>query len=183
MNHTHASSLFVLTGAPGTGKSAILNQLRDRFRCLDEPAREVLAEQRASGGRGTWDQDPSRFANLLLQRSIEKYETARGWGGTVLLDRGIPDCVVYAIRAGADPEPSLTAVDAFRYEPHVLFLEPWRDIYTTDEERIMSFDDTVSFSEELRDVYSRSGYALVDVPHNSIDARVDFVRRFVARHG
>ena len=183
MNHACAPSLFVLTGAPGTGKSAILNQLRDRFRCVDEPAREVLAEQRASGGRGTWDQDPSQFVNLLLQRSIEKYEAARESGERVLFDRGIPDCVVYAIRAGADLEPSLTAVDAFRYEPHVLFLEPWSDIYATDKERVMSFDDTVSFSEELREVYSRSGYAIVDVPHSPIDARVDFVRQFVARHG
>jgi predicted ATPase len=183
VDHAFAPHLFVLTGAPGTGKSAILNRLRDEFRCVDEPAREVIAEQRASDGRGTWDQDPSLFVNLLLQRSIEKYEAARGSGERVLFDRGIPDCVVYAIRAGADPTPSLTAVDAFRYEPHVLFLEPWSAIYTTDEERIMSFDDTVSFSEALRDVYRRSGYVLVDVPQNPIDARGAFVRQFVARLG
>ncbi|HUL85713.1 MAG TPA: AAA family ATPase [Actinomycetota bacterium] len=183
MNHAAASSLFALTGAPGTGKSAILNRLRGELLCVDEPAREVIAEERASGGRGTWDQDPSLFVSLLLRRSIEKYEAAPRSGERVLFDRGIPDCVVYAILAGADPEPSLTAVDAFRYEPHVLFLEPWSDIYTTDEERIMSFDDTVSFSEALRDVYVRSGYVLVDVPQMPIDARVAFVRRFVARLG
>lgn len=147
---------------------------------MDEPAREVLAEQRATGGIGTWDQDPARFVDLLLQRSIAKYKTARRSGEMVLFDRGIPDCVVYAIRAGADPTPSLTAVDVFRYEPHVLFLEPWRDIYNTDDERIMSFDDTVSFSDALRDVYSRSGYTLVQVPQTPIDARVTFVREFVA---
>jgi predicted ATPase len=173
--------LFVVTGAPGSGKSAILNRLRDEFRCVDEPAREVLAEQRATGGIGTWDQDPARFVDLLLQRSVAKYKAARGSSETVLFDRGIPDCVVYAIRAGADPTPSLTAVDAFRYEPYVLFLDPWSDIYSTDEERIMSFADSVSFSDALRDVYSRSGYILVRVPQTSIDARVTFVREFVAR--
>ncbi len=183
MNRGSAPILFVLTGAPGTGKSAILNRLRGEFRCVDEPAREVIAEQRASGGRGTWDQDPSLFVNLLLQRSIEKYEAARASGDRVLFDRGIPDCVVYAIRAGVDPAPSLRAVDTFRYEPHVLFLEPWRDIYTTDEERIMSFNDTVSFSETLRDVYGRSGYVLVDVPPGLIDARVAFVRQFMGHRG
>jgi len=175
--------LFVVTGAPGTGKSAILNRLRGELRCVDEPAREVIAEQRAAGGRGTWDQDPSLFVSLLLQRSIEKFKAARGTGERALFDRGIPDCVVYAIRAGADPEPSLRAVDAFRYEPHVLFLEPWRDIYATDQERVMSFDDTVSFGEALRDVYGRSGYVLVDVPQTPIDARVAFVRQFVTSLG
>jgi predicted ATPase len=176
-----ASRLCILTGAPGSGKTAILDQLRGEFSCVDEPAREVLAEQRATGGRGTWDQEPSLFVSLLLQRSIDKYEEARRSGETVIFDRGIPDCVVYAIRAGADPSPSRTAVDAFRYEPQVLFLEPWSDIYETDEERIMSFDDTVSFSETLRDVYQRSGYILVPIARTSIDDRATFVREFIAR--
>jgi predicted ATPase len=163
-----ASNLFILTGAPGSGKTAVLGRLGNEFMCVDEPAREVLAEERSTGGSGTWDRDASRFVHLLLQRSIEKYAMARKSGDTVIFDRGIPDCIVYAVRAGADPTPSLEAADAYRYQPHVLFLEPWNDIYETDEERIMSFDDTVSFSQTLRDVYERSGYTLVDVPRDSM---------------
>ena len=178
-----ASNLFILTGAPGSGKTAILGRLGNEFRCVDEPAREILAEQRATGGRGTWDQDASLFVHLLLQRSIEKHAMARRSEGTVIFDRGIPDCVVYAVRAGIDPTPSLEAVEVYRYQPHVLFLEPWSDIYESDEERIMSFDDTVSFSRELRDVYERSGYTLVEVPRDSIDDRATFVRLSIARFG
>ena len=159
-----ASNLFILTGAPGSGKTAILARLRDELWCLDEPAREVLAEQRASGGSGTWDKNPPLFVHLLLQRSIENHQMALGSGQKAMFDRGIPDCVVYAALAGTDPTPSLTAVDVYRYNPHVLFLEPWSDIYTTDDERTMSFDETLSFSETLRDVYMRSGYTPVHVP-------------------
>jgi predicted ATPase len=61
----------------------------------------------------------------------------------------------------------------------VLFLEPWSDIYTTDEERTMSFDETLSFSKALRDVYMRSGYASVDVPRASADDRAAFVREMI----
>jgi predicted ATPase len=61
----------------------------------------------------------------------------------------------------------------------VLFLEPWSEIYTTDEERTMSFDETLSFSETLRDVYVRSGYTPVDVPRGSVDDRAAFVREMV----
>lgn len=179
-----SSNLFILTGAPGTGKTAILRRLGNEFRCVDEPAREILAEQRATGGSGTWDQDPSLFVHLLLQRSIEKYAMARRSGETVIVDRGIPDCIVYAVRAGTDPTPSLEAADAYRYEPHVFFLEPWSDIYQTDDERTMSYTDTVSFGRELRDVYERSGYTLVEVRRDSIGGRAAFVRmsidRFVA---
>ena len=172
MSQSSGSNLLILTGSPGSGKTAILSRLKGEFGCVDEPAKEVLAEQRATGGRGTWDQDPSLFVHLLLQRSIERYEVARRSDETVIFDRGIPDCVVYAIRAGTDVTPSVAAVEAFRYQRDVLFLEPWSDIYTTDEERIMSFDDTVSFSEQLRDVYERSDYTLVRVPQASIDDRV-----------
>jgi predicted ATPase len=182
MGRTPATKLVIFTGAPGTGKTAILDELKGEFRCVDEPAREVLAEQRSTGGRGTWDQDPHLFVHLLLQRSIEKYEAACRSGETVIFDRGIPDCVVYALLAGTDPTPSRTAVDAFRYQPHVLFLEPWADIYRTDDERIMTFDDTVSFSEGLRNVYEGSDYTLVHVPRASIHERAGFVREFIVRH-
>jgi predicted ATPase len=181
VSRSSGANLLILTGSPGSGKTTILSRLKGEFGCVDEPAREVLAEQRATGGRGTWDQDPSLFVHLLLQRSIEQYVAARRSVEPVIFDRGIPDCVVYAVRAGTDVTPSVAAVEAFRYQRHVLFLEPWGDIYTTDEERIMSFDDTVSFSEELRDVYERSDYSLVRVPQTSIDERAAFVREFVAR--
>jgi len=112
--HPSASNFFILTGAPGSVKTAILARLKDELLCVDEPAREVLAEQRASGGSGMWDKDPSMFGHLLLQRSIEKYQMALRSGQKALFDRGIPDCVVYAVRAGTDPMPSLTAVDVYR---------------------------------------------------------------------
>src|SRR6266542_857127 len=165
-----AANLFILTGAPGSGKTAILSRLRSEFRCVDEPAREVLAEQRATGGIGTWDQDRFLFVHLLLQRSIEKYQAGHRSGRTV----------VFALRADADPTRSLAAVGAFRYQPEVLFLEPWSAIYRTDEERIMSFDDTVAFSEALTEVYEGAGYGLVCIPRAPIADRVTFVREFIA---
>ena len=179
MIHPSTSNLYILTGAPGSGKTAILARLGEELLCVDEPAREVLAEQRSSGGSGTWDKNPSLFVHLLLRRSIEKYQTALSSGRKAVFDRGIPDCVVYALRAGTDPKPSLTAVDVYRYNPRVLFLEPWNDIYTTDEERTMSFDETLSFSEALRDIYVRSDYTPVDVPRGSLDDRAAFVREMI----
>jgi predicted ATPase len=177
--HPSTSNLHILTGAPGSGKTAILARLGDELLCVDEPAREVLAEQRASGGSGTWEKNASLFVHLLLHRSIEKYQMALRSGRKAVFDRGIPDCVVYALRAETDPKPSLSAVDAYRYNPRVLFLEPWSDIYVTDEERTMSFDETLSFSKALRDVYIRSGYASIDVPRGSVDDRAAFVREMI----
>jgi len=174
--------LFVVSGAPGSGKTAVLRSLRD-VPIVEEPARAVLAEQRASGGRGTWDQDTALFVRLLLERAIDDHRRASAQGGTTLLDRGIPDCTVYAARAGVDTTPSVDASATFRYEPAVLFFEPWSAIYTTDEERRLDFDGAVAFGEALRDTYVRCGYSIVTVPRGAVDERAAFVRRAIEIEG
>jgi predicted ATPase len=178
-----AENLFILTGSPGTGKTAILAELASGFRCVAEPAREILAEQRSTGGAGTPDRDPSLFMDLLLRRSIDKYEAARRLGEPAVFDRGIPDCIAYAARLGLDPMPSIVASKRYRYNAEVLVLEPWEDIYSIDEERTMSFKDTVEFHAAIKDAFELAGYALVEVPRDSVENRAGFVRHFITQRG
>ena len=88
----------VLTGAPGSGKTAILDSIGTELLCVPEPAREIIAEQRAIGGDGTSDRNPSLFVDMLLQRSIEKH-VAQSGTAPVLFDRGVPDCIASGSRA------------------------------------------------------------------------------------
>jgi predicted ATPase len=170
------TDLFILTGAPGSGKSTILDALGGDIRVMGEPAREVLAEQRAVDGDGTHDRDRSLFVALLLQRSVDKYEAAQHEERRVMFDRGVPDCITYATLMDVDPTPSLEAAVAHRYQRDVLILEPWEQIYDTDEERTMSFEQTHPFHDALVDAYTRTGYSLVVVPTGSIGDRAAFVR-------
>lgn len=156
---TEPAGLYILTGAPGSGKTAILDQVGADIRRVDEPAREILAEQRALGGSGTHDRDPSLFVELLLRRSIDKHEAAQRWGGPTLFDRGVPDCIAYAVLMEIDPTPSLLASEVYRYHPEILILEPWEEIYSVE----------------------RAGYVLVDVPRDSVVNRAAFVREFITR--
>ena len=175
-----ARDLYIVTGAPGSGKTAILNHVGAGIRCVGEPAREVLAEQRSVDGAGTPDRDASLFLDLLLQRSIDKHVAAQRWGGSVVFDRGIPDCLAYAVMLGVDPTRSLVASQMHRYNNEVLLLEPWEEIYVVDEERTMSFADTVVFHGALTDAYERAGYSLVPVPRESAENRAAFLRDFIA---
>jgi predicted ATPase len=170
-------NLLIVTGAPGTGKTTVLDRLGDEFERVPEPAREILAEQRAMGGAGTTDHDPSVFVELLLRRSIENHEAAKRRGGITLFDRGVPDCVAYAVVLGVDPSPSLLAIERYRYASEVLLFEPWPTIYTTDDERTMSFDDVLGFHKEIVSTFKGAGYALVTVPRGPIEDRR---RSFVA---
>lgn len=176
---THNPRLHILTGAPGTGKTAILNGLRARIRCVDEPAREVLAHQRSVGGDGLPDRNPSRFVDLLLRRSIDKHAEARAWGCAVLFDRGVPDCIAYARYLGTDPTPSIRAAGEHRYDRSVLVLRPWAEIYGTDDERKMTFEATLRFQRHIDACYREAGYQLVEVPRGSIQDRVEFILTFI----
>jgi predicted ATPase len=175
-----SNDLYVLTGAPGSGKTAILDRLIGEIRCVGEPAREILAEQRLTGGAGTHDRDPSLFVDLLLRRSIEKHEGAQRSQGPSIFDRAVPDCVAYATLMGIDPAPSVLASERYRYHAEVLVLQPWEEIYTVDDERTMSFADTIPFQQALVDAYERAGYTLVEVPRDSVEDRTAFVRDFIA---
>ena len=181
MIQERSSDLYVLTGAPGSGKSAVLDSIGTLIRCIGEPAREILAEQRAIDGDGTYDRDASLFVELLLQRSIDKHVAAQTEAGPVLFDRGVPDCVAYAALMGIDPSPSIRAAERYRYHDEVFMLAPWAEIYTTDDERTMSFADTIPFHEALADAYERTGYVLVEVPRGSVEQRSAFVRDRIAR--
>ena len=85
---------FVVTGAPGSGKTSILWELvRLGFLGVNEPAREILAEQRANGGNGVYDKHPQLFCDLMLERAIVDYQRLGGAGEPAFFDRGIPDMV------------------------------------------------------------------------------------------
>ena len=171
--------LHILTGAPGSGKSAILAGAGENVRWVGEPAREVLAWQRSIDGGGTPERDAALFVHLLLQRSIDDHRDAMRSEGAVLFDRGIPDCIAYAELLGTDPQPGIEAAAAYRYNRNVLVTRPWEEIYTTDDERTMTFDATVEFQLLIEAAYAHAGYTLVEVPRGSVEQRVAFVRELL----
>src|SRR6185369_11565126 len=113
------------TGAMGSGKSTLLVELRKYgFVVVPEPARIVLAEQRAAGGHGVPERNPQRFCELMLERMKRDYDEHP----RAFYDRGIPDLVGYAHLFGLEPP----RVDDHRYDDRVFVLPAWREIYVTD---------------------------------------------------
>jgi predicted ATPase len=170
---------FVVTGAPGSGKTPILRELiRLGFLAVNEPAREILAEQRAIGGNGVYDKDSRLFCDLMLERAIADYRWVGSAGASAFFDRGIPDMVGYREIFALDTSAAWAASRRYRYDDVVFVLPSWREIYVTDSERQMTFESARAFGERVREVYVELGYTIVEVPCDSVEIRT----RFIAEH-
>jgi predicted ATPase len=163
-----ATNRFVITGAPGVGKSTLLSALeRHSIICVPEPARIVLAEQRALKSEALPEKNSKLFCEKLLERSIENYRFNRPNHELVIFDRGIPDNIAYATCFGLDTEPYFEASQRFPYSRQVFLLAPWEEIYVTDEERKMTFKEVCEFHQSILKAYARLGYEAIEVPRSS----------------
>lgn len=172
---------FVLTGAMGAGKSAVLKALAAMdFRCIVEPARVVLKEQRRHGGMGVPEKDPALFNMLMLEKMLSEYSANQHISAPVIFDRGVPDLIAYAELLGTDGTKHSAAADECRYNPIVFLFNAWEEIYTTDDERKMSFGLAKEFGENVGDIYRKLGYVTIDVPFAPVQARADFVAKKIA---
>jgi predicted ATPase len=80
----------------------------------------------------------------------------------VFFDRGVPDMLGYAALFGFDYPPGRKAATMYRYSKRVFFAPAWEQIYTTDEERTISYSVAKAFGDDLREIYKQCGYELID---------------------
>jgi predicted ATPase len=169
-------NFIILTGAPGTGKSTLLRLLREKnCACVNEPAREIISEQRAILGSGVSDRDPALFVELMLSRAICRYQDLKNRMEAVVFDRGLPDIIAYAALYNLPFEHGWAAAKHYRSNSKVFFAPNWQDIYATDEERTMTFEASAAMGDSLRTVYQKLGYEIVDLPLSSPEERVQFM--------
>lgn len=176
------NNFFILTGAPGSGKSTLINALREKgYICVDEPARAIIAEQKAIDGEGLYNKDKKLFLELMLSRMVYQYQQFDRGNGPVIFDRGIPDMIGYAKLFEVDVKSAINASKIYQYNKNVLFLPSWQEIYTTDEDRIMSFEAAKNFGDLIRQAYTDCEYNIIDVPLADIDERLNFIFKMVEK--
>lgn len=173
----HNPNLFVITGGPGVGKTTLLRELERRgFSCVPEVAREIIRQQVASGGDAVPWTNTARYTELMLQHSIEVYKANGSAASPIFFDRGIPDVLCYARLIGLEGSAGIeVACEKYRYNRMVFIAPPWREIYSTDDERKQSFDEAVRTHEVMVEAYRSCGYQLIELPRVSVEERAEFV--------
>lgn len=166
---------IVITGAPGTGKSTVLDLLaQENFRVLPEMARELIAEQQLiqDSQMLPWLDHPS-FGRELFKRQVNQYHQADQ--ETTFYDRGILDNLAYLRRDGHRNTDLEERAKAYPYHPKIFLMPPWEEIYGKDDVRWEDLDLMLDIDRALREIYSDFGYEVLEVPKNSPKERLNFI--------
>ncbi len=168
---------FVLTGGPGSGKTTLIEALKTRgHSTTDEAGRGVIREQQLGNGDALPWLDRERFAELMFEWETRSYRQALRSPGPVFFDRGLPDTLGYLRLENLQIPPAMEEEALrLRYNGRVFVAPPWKAIYGTDEERRQSWDVAVRTHEVMCEIYAELGYQLVQLPHASVEQRVEFL--------
>lgn len=74
MNINIRNNFIILTGGPGSGKTSIIESLKQKgYQCVEEVGRQIIQVQLAIGGNAVHWGDRLKFQDLMLERSINDY--------------------------------------------------------------------------------------------------------------
>lgn len=174
---------YAVTGAPGAGKTVVLQALRGRgWHVVDEAATDVIAERQAAGVDQPWTvADFTERIAVVQRRRADQPTDAH----VVLFDR-TPLCTLALARYLGHPvTPRLSAEvehAAASLERQVFLVRPLGFVVATEARRI-SYEESLIFGEVHEEVYREHGFDLVDVPAAPVAARVSRVETLLRAGG
>jgi predicted ATPase len=171
---------YILTGTPGSGKTALLRRLEvDGYAVVEEAATDVIALRQAQGTEEPW-REPAFIDQIVdLQR---RRQIAAGHD-VAFFDRS-PACTLALSRHLGVPASAglLAEIDRMLaervYEPAVFFVRHQGFVRPTEARRI-SFEESLAFEAVHETAYRELGFTLVEVPAGPLDVRAALVREAI----
>mgnify|MGYP001562589626 FL=1 len=170
------SQKYIITGAPGTGKTSIINALKERgYSCVEENSREIIAEQIINGGEILPWKNQIAFENLISHKRAKQYASITK-DEIYFFDRSAIDCIAYLKANNLEASDEiLEAIKNCEFNSNVFYTPIWKEIYTNDSERKEIIDEAIAIEKLLLETYILFGYHLIEIPKFTIKERVDFI--------
>ncbi|MEU1808026.1 AAA family ATPase [Micromonospora aurantiaca (nom. illeg.)] len=176
---------YILTGAPGSGKTAILRHLEiDGHPVVEEAATDVIALHQALGRPEPW-REPD-FAEQVLDLQRKRRRRAEAHAAAVVFHDRSPVCTLALCRHLGSTPPSalldeiegMTAAEPRHYERTVFFVRNQGFVEATAARRI-SFEESLVFERIHELTYREAGFDLVEVPAGPLATRVAAIKQAV----
>jgi predicted ATPase len=171
---------FIITGAPGAGKTAIIRQLElDGFSVVEEAATDVIAAAHAQGTVEPWKHPSFIDAIAHLQRD-RQIRASYHPDEVQFHDRCVVCTAALAVHLGHPFSPFLASelervkTEAI-YQNRVFFIRNLGFITPTEARRI-SFEETVRFEKIHERTYRDFGFELVSLEPGSLMDRVNMIK-------
>ena len=173
---------IVLTGGPGSGKSTVLEALRQfGYNCSEEKGRKIIQQELEQSGRALPWQNKLAFRDTMLDAELRAYESYQHHDGLTFFDRGIIDIYGYSRLEDIEVTSSLLSCCSSHRYHSVFIFPPWKEIYTNDAERKQDFAEAQRTYESMQKAYHQFGYTVTQVPFSSVAERVQFILRNVGQ--
>ena len=177
---------FILTGTPGSGKTAVLRQLEvDGYGVVEEAATDVIALLQAQNIFEPW-REPS-FIDTIVNLQRERQLRGNTLPGNEQFHDRAPICT-YALAGylGFPVSDALSRemdrIERERiFQMEVFFMRNLGYIAKTDARRI-SYDDALRFERIHEETYCGFGYKTIPVEPGTVRDRADAIRRFIRAH-
>jgi predicted ATPase len=171
---------FVITGAPGAGKTAIIRQLElDGFSVVEEAATDVIAALESQGRLQPW-MHPAFIDDIARLQKDRQIRASYQPDEVQFHDRCAVCTAALAAYLGHSFSSFLTGElervqkDAI-YEHQVFFVRNLGFVAPTAARRI-SFEDTVRFEKIHERTYRDWGFELVSIEPASLSERVRLIK-------
>jgi predicted ATPase len=178
---------FIITGAPGAGKTTVIRQLElDGFNVVEEAATDVIAVSQAQGIAEPWTEPRfiDTIAKLQKQRQMRAYcrpDQIQFHDRSVICTAALAEYLGYQVTPILACELERIKTESV-FEKLVFFMRNLGFIQPNEARRI-TFEESLRFEQIHEDTYRRFGFELVFVKPGSVLERVNFIKAAIARPG
>jgi len=165
---------YIITGAPGTGKSSLVKSLQAKgILCTEEVSRDIIKQEQVLQSDGMPWGNMERFSQLVFKETMHRLKNQEN---TLICDRSLLDIIAYLKHANLEVFEALATINFYKYyHKTVFFAAPWEAIYQTDPQRPEDFETQLSLSKTIEKVYASYGFTLCYLPCVSVAKRTSFV--------